>query len=34
MKDETQEVCDFSEATYNSLDFNINEVSKLCQVVG
>ena len=28
MNDETQEVCDFSEATYNSLEFNINEVSE------
>ena len=28
VNDETQEVCDFSEATYNSLEFNSNEVSE------
>ena len=28
MNDETQEVGDFSEATYNSFEFNINEVSE------
>ena len=28
VNDGTQEVCDFSEATYNSLEFNINEVSE------
>ena len=28
MNDETQEVFDFSEATYNSLEFTINEVSE------
>ena len=34
MNDETQEVCDFSEATYNSLKFNINEVSELLSLFG
>ena len=28
VNDETQEVCDFSEATDNSLELNINEVSQ------
>ena len=28
MNDETQEVCELSEATYNSLEFDINEVSQ------
>ena len=28
VNDETQEVCDFTEATYNSLEFNVNKVSE------